>query len=147
MRYTLLAALAGAAVTLAACSGGSPAGPQARPTPILPTPDQTSLLPQSGPAPLKPGASPQTGCPVDAAALTKALVANAQITAAVQLGKGLTDVSCARDYATARTEGDRATVLFHFDAERKMWVALAGGARNACDKAPAEVRPELRNCT
>ncbi|WP_432987035.1 hypothetical protein [Dactylosporangium sp. CA-233914] len=143
MRYTLLAVFAGAAATLAACSGGSASNSQ---TPARPTPDQTSLLPQTGPAPLKPGASPQAGCPVDAATLEKALAGNEQLAAAVQLGTGLTDVSCAKDYATARTEGDRATVLFNYDATRKMWVALAGGPKNACDKAPAEIRKELKNC-
>jgi hypothetical protein len=143
VRYTLLAVLAGAAATLAACSGGSP---QSGPAPYLPTPDQTSLLPQTGPAPLKPGASPQAGCPVDAAALEKALAADPGIAAAVQLGKGLTDVSCAQDYATARTEGDRATVLFHYDDAKKMWVAVSGAARNGCDQAPADVRKQLKNC-
>jgi hypothetical protein len=141
VRYTLLVVLAGAATTLTACSGGSP-----QPAPVAPTDFTTSLPPQTGPAPLKPGASPQAGCPVDAASLEKALVANTQLAAAVQLGKGLTDVSCAQDYATGLTEGDRATVLFNYDTTQKMWVALAGGAKNACDKAPADVRKQLKNC-
>ncbi|MER7281430.1 hypothetical protein ABT369_44040 [Dactylosporangium sp. NPDC000244] len=142
MRYTLLAVFAGAAVTLAACSGGSDQSQ----SPAFPTPDQTSLLPQTGPAPLKPGVSAPNGCPVDAPALEKALAADPTVAAAVQLGKGLTDVSCVAQYATARTEGDRATVLFHFDDAKAMWVAVAAGAKNACDKAPAEIRQELKNC-
>ncbi|MEU7874178.1 hypothetical protein [Dactylosporangium sp. NPDC049140] len=141
MRYTLLAVFAGAAATLAACSGGTP---QAQSTPNLPTPDQTSLLPQTGPAPLKPGVSAASGCPVDAPALEKALVTDPQLAAAVQLGKGLTDVSCVLQYATARTEGDRATVLFHFDDAKAMWVAVGTGS---CDKAPADVRKQLKNCS
>ncbi|WP_432836405.1 hypothetical protein [Dactylosporangium sp. CA-092794] len=140
MRYTLLAVLAGAAATLAACSGGSPI-----PSTTF-SPAEVSPPPQTGPAPLKPGASPQAGCPVDAATLEKALAANAQLVSAVQLGKGLTDISCAQDYATAHTEGDRATVLFNYDTAQKMWLALAGGTSNACDKAPAEIRKELKNC-
>jgi hypothetical protein len=143
VRYTLLAVLAGAAATLAACSGGSP---QAQSTPNVPTPDQTTLLPQSGPAPLKPGASPQAGCPVDDATLEKALAADPAIAAAVQLGKGLTDVSCAADYATAHTEGDRATVLFHYDSGQKLWVTVSGAARNGCEPVPADVRKQLKNC-
>ncbi|MFG2036957.1 hypothetical protein [Dactylosporangium sp. NPDC048998] len=143
MRYTLLAVFAGAAATLAACSGGS-TGPTK--PPAVPTPDQQSLAPQTGPAPLKPGASPQAGCPVDAAGLEKTLVADAQLAAAVQLGKGLTDISCVQDYATARTEGDRATVLFHYDSTQQLWVALAGGTANACDKAPQDIRKQLKNC-
>jgi hypothetical protein len=142
VRYTLLAVLAGAAVTLAACSGGSPPSP----APVVPTEDQQSPPPQTGPAPLKPGASPPTGCPVDAAALEKALVADAQLAAAVKLGAGLTDVSCVRDYATARTEGDRATVLFHYDTTQQRWVALAAGPGKVCDKAPQDLRPQLKNC-
>ncbi|MFI5907390.1 hypothetical protein [Dactylosporangium sp. NPDC051541] len=142
MRYTLLAVFAGAAATLAACSGGSP---QAQ-APYVPTPDQTTLLPQTGEAPLKPGASPQAGCPVDNATLEKALAADPAITAAVQLGKGLTDISCAVGYATARTEGDRATVLFHYDGAKKMWVAVSGAARNGCDPVPPDVRKQLKNC-
>ncbi|WP_433216742.1 hypothetical protein ACQP00_08360 [Dactylosporangium sp. CS-047395] len=143
MRYTLLAVFAGAAATLAACSGGSP---QASSTPNLPTPDQTSLLPQTGPAPLKPGASPQAGCPVDAATLEKALAADPKLSSSVQLGKGLTDISCATDYATAHTEGDRATVLFHYDGNQKMWIAVNGGLKIGCDEAPADVRKQLKNC-
>lgn len=144
MRYALLAVLAGAAVTLAACSGGSPVTSTATP----PTPDE-SLIPQTGPAPLKPGASPQTGCPVDAAALEKALAANAELAAGIQLGKGLTAVSCAQGYATALTQpegADRAVVLFTFDATLQRWVALNGGTSNVCDKAPADVRKQLQNC-
>ncbi|GAA4246661.1 hypothetical protein [Dactylosporangium darangshiense] len=138
MKYTLLAVFAGAAATLAACSGGSP-----RPAaPVVPTPDQTSLLPQTGPAPLKPGASPPSGCPVDAAALEKALTANGEAAAAVQLGKGLTDVSCAQGWATARTEGDRAVILFQFVTAQQRWAFV--GLK--CEQAPAEVRKQLQNC-
>ncbi|GAA3457288.1 hypothetical protein [Dactylosporangium matsuzakiense] len=143
MRYTLLAVFAGAAATLAACSGGSPQAPS---TPYVPTPDQTTLLPQTGPAPLKPGASAQAGCPVDNATLEKALAADPAIAAAVQLGKGLTDISCAADFATAHTEGDRATVLFRFDGAQKMWVAVSGAAKNSCESVPTDVRKQLKNC-
>jgi hypothetical protein len=137
VRYTLLAVLAGAAATLAACSGDAkPANP------AVPTPDQQSLAPQTGPAPLKPGVSPQTGCPVDGPALEKALAANGEAAAAVQLGKGLTDVSCAQGWATARTEGDRAVILFQFDGAQQRWVFV--GIK--CDQAPADVRKQLKNC-
>jgi hypothetical protein len=115
----------------------------------VPTPDQQSLAPQTGPAPLKPGASPQAGCPVDAAALQKALAANAQLASDIQLGNGLTDISCAQDYATARTQpmgADPATVLFNYDTAKKMWVALNGGTSNVCGKVPADVRKQLKNC-
>ena len=142
MRYTLFAVLAGAAATLAACSGGSSVT-------ATPTPTEGPLVPQSGPAPLKPGVSAPTGCPVDAAALQKALTADAQLAGAIDVGKGLTDVSCAQDYATALTQpegADRATVLFHFDATEQRWVALNGGTSNVCDKVAAEVRAQLKNC-
>lgn len=144
MRYTLLAVLAGAAATLTACSGGSSSA-----LPAAPTPDQQSLAPQSGPAPLKPGASPQAGCPVDAATLEKALAANAQLAGDISVGGGLADVSCAQDYATAVTQpqnADHAAVLFHYDPAQKMWVALAGGTSNVCDKVPQDVRKQLKNC-
>jgi hypothetical protein len=138
VKYTLLAVFAGAAATLAACSGGSPRTA----APVVPTPDQTSLLPQTGPAPLKPGASPPSGCPVDAAALEKALTANGEAAAAVQLGKGLTDVSCAQGWAAARTEGDRAVILFQFDTGQQRWAFV--GLK--CEQAPAEVRKQLQTC-
>ncbi|MEV6929718.1 hypothetical protein AB0M46_35225 [Dactylosporangium sp. NPDC051485] len=139
MRYTFLAVLAGAAATLAACSGGptNHANP-----PAVPTAEQGSPPPQTGPAPLKPGASPAHGCPVDAAALEKALTANGEAAAAVQLGKGLTDVSCAQGYAAARTEGDRQVLLFQFDNAQARW-AFAG---IKCEQAPAAIRAQLRTC-
>jgi hypothetical protein len=86
--------------------------------------------------------SPQTGCPVDAAALEKALTANGEAAAAVQLGKGLTDVSCAQGWAAARTEGDRAVILFQFDNTQHRWAFV--GIK--CEQAPAEVRKQLKTC-
>jgi hypothetical protein len=140
--------LAGAAATLAACSGGSPSATPGTPAP--PIVEQTSPLPpQTGPAPVKPGASPQAGCPVDAATLEKAFNADAKLAADIQVGDGLTDISCVLDYATALTRPtgvDKATVLFHYDGTEKRWVALGGGTSNVCDKVPADVRKQLRNC-
>jgi hypothetical protein len=86
--------------------------------------------------------SPATGCPVDAAALQKALAANGEAAHAVQLGGGLADVSCAQGWASARTQGDRAVILFQFDTTQQRWVFV--GIK--CEQAPAEIRKQLKNC-
>jgi hypothetical protein len=116
---------------------------------VAPT-TQESLLPQTGPAPTKPGASPQAGCPVDAASLEKAFVANIEVSNAVDIGKGLTDISCADNWATARTQpeaNDQATVLFQYDTTKKQWLAIAGGTDNVCmGQVPAAVLKQLKNC-
>ncbi|GGM58727.1 hypothetical protein ACFFX1_51210 [Dactylosporangium sucinum] len=139
-------AVAGA---LTGCSGDGPT-PSVAPTTLAPSPEE-SLPPQTGPAPTKPGASPQAGCPVDAATLEKAFDANPQLSANIQLGSGLTDISCAKDYATARTRptnADPATVLFNYDGAKKMWVALAGGTDGVCDTVvPQAIKAELKHCT
>ncbi|MEV0127106.1 hypothetical protein AB0H83_01375 [Dactylosporangium sp. NPDC050688] len=131
---------------LSGCSDGAPkdSGAAAAPT------TQESLLPQTGPAPTKPGASPQAGCPVDAASLEKAFVANIEVSNAVDIGKGLTDISCADNWATARTQpeaNDQATVLFQYDTTKKQWLAIAGGTDNVCmGQVPAAVLKQLKNC-
>ena len=148
IHHLLIPALAGAVATLAACSGGTPANTPGTPKPPM-AEDTSPLPPQTGPAPVKPGASPQAGCPVDEATLEKAFNEDAKLSADLQLGTGLTAVSCAADYATALTQPtsvDRATVLFHYDGTEKRWVALGGGTGNVCDKVPADVRKRLQNC-
>jgi hypothetical protein len=137
-----------AALALTGCSDGPPKdnGAAAAPT------TEQSLLPQTGPAPTKPGASPQAGCPVDAATLEKAFVANLEVSNAVDIGTGLTDISCAQNWATARTQpeaNDKATVLFQYDAAKKQWFAVAGGTDGVCTgkvKVPAEIAKLLKNC-
>lgn len=146
MKRLLLCAAATAALALAGCSDDAPKNNGA---PAAPT-TQESLLPQTGPAPTKPGASPQAGCPVDAATLAKAFVANLEVSNAVDIGKGLTDISCAENWATARTQpdaNDQATVLFQYDTAKKQWLALAGGTDNVCrGQVPAAVLKQLKNC-
>ncbi|MEV4514105.1 hypothetical protein AB0K00_34735 [Dactylosporangium sp. NPDC049525] len=137
-----------AALALTGCSDDAPKdnGAVAAPT------TEQSLLPQSGPAPTKPGASPQAGCPVDAATLEKAFVANVDVSNAVDIGKGLTDISCVETWATARTQpeaNDQATVLFRFDVAKKQWFAISGGTDGVCTgkvKVPAEIAKQLKNC-
>jgi hypothetical protein len=142
-----VAATAALALTggLTGCSDDPPKDDAA----VAPTAEE-SLLPQTGPAPTKPGASPQAGCPVDAATLEKAFVANIDVSNAVDIGRGLTDISCAENWATARTQpeaNDKATVLFQYDTAKKQWLALAGGTDNVCaGKAPAAVLKKLKNC-
>ncbi|GAA2605768.1 hypothetical protein GCM10010399_41000 [Dactylosporangium fulvum] len=137
-------AVAGA---LAGCSGGGPSG--AAPTNIAPTAEE-STVPQTGPAPTKPGASPQAGCPVDAATLEKAFREHKELSTHLVLGAGLTDISCVQDYATARTRPDNvdpATVLFNYDGTKKLWLAVAGGTDGVCDTiVPQAIRSQLKNC-
>jgi hypothetical protein len=147
MRLAVCAA-ATAALALTGCSDDAPKdnGTAAAPT------TAESLLPQTGPAPTKPGASPQAGCPVDAATLEKAFVANLEVSNAVDIGKGLTDISCAENWATARTQpeaNDKATVLFQYDTAKKQWFAVSGGTDGVCSgkvKVPAEIAKLLKNC-
>lgn len=143
----LLVCVGFAALALAGCSGDST--DKAAPT-TAPTADE-STVPQTGPAPTKPGASPQAGCPVDAATLEKAFHSNAQLESAVVLGAGLKDISCYQDYATALTQPppnttDTAVVLFNYDTTKKMWVALTGGTDGVCAKVPPAVLSHLKNC-
>ncbi|WP_238016115.1 hypothetical protein KZZ52_08310 [Dactylosporangium sp. AC04546] len=133
---------------LTGCSGGG-STPSIAPTTLAASPEE-SLPPQTGPAPTKPGASPQAGCPVDSATLEKAFNANAKLSSDIVLGAGLTGISCVQDYATAKaqpTNVDPATVLFHYDATQKMWIALAGGTDGVCDNVvPQAIKAELKNC-
>jgi hypothetical protein len=146
MKRLLVCVAATAALALTGCSDDAPkdSGNVAAPT------TEQSLLPQTGPAPTKPGASPQAGCPVDAATLEKAFVANLDVSNAVDIGKGLTDISCADNWATARTQpdaNDAATVLFQYDTAKKQWLAIAGGTDNVCrSQVPADVVKKLKNC-
>lgn len=146
MKRLLGCVAATAALALTGCSDGASkdSGAAAAPT------TEASLLPQTGPAPTKPGASPQAGCPVDAATLEKAFVANLDVSNAVDIGKGLTEISCAENWATARTQpeaNDRATVLFQYDTAKKQWLAVAGGTDNVCmGQVPAAVVKQLKNC-
>ncbi len=146
MKRLLWCVAATAALALTGCSDDAPkdSGAVAAPT------AEASLLPQTGPAPTKPGASPQAGCPVDAATLEKAFVANIEVSNAVDIGKGLTEISCAENWATARTQpeaNDRATVLFQYDTGKKQWLAVAGGTDGVCTgKVPAAVVKQLKNC-
>jgi hypothetical protein len=146
MKRLLVCVAATAALALTGCSDDAP-GDTA--TAVAPTAEE-SLVPQSGPAPTKPGASPQAGCPVDAATLEKAFVANTDVSNAVDIGKGLTDISCADNWATARTQPeamDQATVLFQYDTAKKQWLAVAGGTDNVCTgQVPAAVVKKLKNC-
>ncbi|WP_327005679.1 hypothetical protein OHA72_63825 [Dactylosporangium sp. NBC_01737] len=141
-----------AALALTGClSGCSDDAPKDNGAAAAPTTEQ-SLLPQTGPAPTKPGASPQAGCPVDAATLEKAFVANLDVSNAVDIGKGLTDISCVETWATARTQpeaNDKATVLFQYDTAKKQWFAVSGGTDGVCSgkvKVPAEIAKQLKNC-
>jgi hypothetical protein len=141
----LLGCVAAATLALAGCSGDAPKdGGAAAPT------AQESLTPQTGPAPTKPGASPQAGCPVDAATLAKAFVANLEVSNAVDIGTGLTDISCADNWATARTQPeavDAATVLFQYDTTKQQWLALAGGTDGVCTgQVPPAIAKKLKNC-
>lgn len=146
MKRLLVCVAATAALALTGCSDDAPkdSGTVAAPT------TQESLVPQSGPAPTKPGASPQAGCPVDAATLEKAFVANLDVSNAVDIGKGLADISCAENWATARTQpeaNDPATVLFQYDTGKKQWLAVAGGTDGVCTgQVPAAVVKQLKNC-
>ena len=146
MKRLAVCVAATAALALTGCSDAPPKdnGAVAAPT------AEESLLPQTGPAPTKPGASPQAGCPVDAATLEKAFVANTEVSNAVDIGKGLIDISCAENWATARTQpeaNDKATVLFQYDTAKKQWLALAGGTDNVCTgQVPAAVLKQLKNC-
>lgn len=148
MKRLLVCVAATAALALTGCSDDAPKHSGAPAAPAT----EASLLPQSGPAPTKPGASPQAGCPVDAATLEKAFVANLEVSNAVDIGKGLTDISCADDWATARTQpevNDKATVLFQYDTAKKQWMALAGGTDAICTgkvKVPVAVLKKLKNC-
>jgi hypothetical protein len=146
MKRLLVCVAATAALALTGCSDDAPnnSGNVAAPT------AEQSLLPQTGPAPTKPGASPQAGCPVDAATLEKAFVANLEVSNAVDIGTGLTDISCADNWATAVTQPeamDKATVLFQYDTAKKQWLALAGGTDGVCrSQVPADVVKKLKNC-
>lgn len=146
MKRLAVCVAATAALALTGCSDDAAKDNAAAATP---TP-QESLTPQTGPAPTKPGASPQAGCPVDAATLEKAFVANLDVSNAVDVGKGLTDVSCADDWATARTQPeamDKATVLFQYDTAKKQWLAISGGTDGVCTgHVPAAVVKKLKNC-
>ncbi|GAB3872720.1 hypothetical protein ACFPIJ_01940 [Dactylosporangium cerinum] len=143
-----VAATAALALTggLTGCSDDAPGNTGAAAAPTT----QESLPPQTGPAPTKPGASPQAGCPVDAATLEKAFVANLEVSNAVDIGKGLADISCADNWATAVTQPeamDKATVLFQYDTTKKQWLALAGGTDGVCrSQVPADVVKKLKNC-
>jgi hypothetical protein len=150
MKRLLGCVAATAALALTGClSGCTDDPPKDNGAAAAPTTEQ-SLLPQTGPAPTKPGASPQSGCPVDAATLEKAFVANTDVSNAVKIGKGLTDISCAQNWATARTQpeaNDQATVLFQYDTTKKQWLAVAGGTDHVCTgQVPAAVLKLLKNC-
>ena len=148
MKRLAVCVAATAALALTGCSDDPPKDNGAVAAPST----EESLLPQSGPAPTKPGASPQAGCPVDAATLEKAFVANTEVSNAVDIGKGLTDISCAQNWATARTQpeaNDKATVLFQYDTAKKQWFAVSGGTDGVCSgkvKVPAEIAKQLKNC-
>ncbi|MFF5226777.1 hypothetical protein [Dactylosporangium sp. NPDC000521] len=146
MKRLLVCVAATAALALTGCSDDAPKNNGAVAAPSA----QESLTPQTGPAPTKPGASPQAGCPVDAATLEKAFVANLDVSNAVDIGKGLTDISCADDWATAVTQpeaADKATVLFQYDTGKKQWLAIAGGTDGVCrSQVPATVVKKLKNC-
>ena len=71
---------------------------------------------------------------------------------AIDIGTGLTEISCVETWATARTQpeaNDKATVLFRYDVAKKQWFAVSGGTDGVCNgkvKVPADIAKQLKNC-
>jgi hypothetical protein len=122
----------------------------APPAPTTPAAPVSPSAPAPAPSSTGKGTSIKGGCPVSTQTLVTAFKSNAEISHDLILGKGLQDVLCYQDYATAVTMPDNmdpASVLFTYNKKTAKWSAVAGGTDMSCDKwVPAAIITHLPRC-
>jgi hypothetical protein len=132
---TTLAALAGLAVVVAAAACQSTGVTASASTPT-PTVTVTATVSPTATTPA-PAPTATIACPVTADELLTALKAKADIYSAIASPPGVGGLVCVPGFAVARADdsgngGERARILFGYDAGTRTWIVLTAGTAMDC---------------